>query len=217
VLSGAPTVAPTFSAFDQYGNQVYNQSNAAYLLLAAGFVPAPRVTGISPTIGPAAGGTTLKISGTGFTAATGVRFAGTAAASFTIHSDTSITAVSPAASAGTVDVSVTSEGGPSAASAMDQFTFVGAPSVSGIDPNNGPLGGGTTVTITGTNFTYAPGVNFGETHYRPPRRTSPDPCRLPSAERRPSRRPSEHGARSRPERPPEPVPEQPSPVNPRAR
>jgi len=162
VLSGAPTVDPTFSAFDQYGNQVYNQSNAAYLFLAAGFLPAPRVTGISPTIGPAAGGTTLTISGTGFTAATGVSFGSTAAASFTINSDTSITAVSPAASAGTVDVTVTSAGGPSAASAMDQFTFVGAPSVSGIDPNNGPLGGGTTVTITGTNFTYANGVNFGD-------------------------------------------------------
>src|SRR6516164_4595356 len=29
----APTVDPTFSAFDQYGNEVYNQSNHAYLLL----------------------------------------------------------------------------------------------------------------------------------------------------------------------------------------
>ncbi len=51
VLSAAPTVDPTFSAFDQYGNEVYNQSNSAYLLLASGFVPAPRVTGVSPTTG----------------------------------------------------------------------------------------------------------------------------------------------------------------------
>src|SRR5215468_9670800 len=30
-LTSAPTVEPTFSAFDQYGNEVYNQSNSAYL------------------------------------------------------------------------------------------------------------------------------------------------------------------------------------------
>src|SRR6476661_2562757 len=40
VLAGAPTVDPTFSAFDAFGNEVYNQSTRAYLLLASGFVPA---------------------------------------------------------------------------------------------------------------------------------------------------------------------------------
>lgn len=35
------------------------------------------------------------------------------------------------------------------------------PSVTSIQPNSGPVGGGTSVTITGTNFTNAVGVNFG--------------------------------------------------------
>jgi len=163
VLSAAPTVDPTFSAFDQYGNEVYNQSNSAYLLLASGFVPAPRVTGVSPTTGPATGGTTVTITGTGFTAATSVSFGGTAAASFTMNGDTSITAVSPAAGAGTIDVTVSSAGGTSATSPSDQFTFVATPTVSGVSPNSGPVSGGALVTITGTNFIDVTAVNFGDT------------------------------------------------------
>jgi cysteine-rich repeat protein len=163
VLSAAPTVDPTFSAFDQYGNEVYNQSNSAFLLLASGFVPTPRVTGVSPTFGPAAGGTTLTITGTGFTGATGVSFGATGAASFTVNGDTSITAVSPAASGGTVDVTVTTAGGPSSASSSDQFMFIAAPQVSGIVPDSGPLNGGTLVTISGANFIDVAVVYFGET------------------------------------------------------
>jgi hypothetical protein len=163
VLSSAPTVDPTFSATDQFGNQLYNQSNAAFLVLASGFVPTPRVTGRSPTIGPASGGTAVSITGTGFTAATAVRFGGADAASFMVNGDTSISAVAPPGSPETVDVTVASQGGTSATSPIDQFTFVGAPSVSGLDPNSGPVSGGTIVTITGTNFTHAGGVNFGET------------------------------------------------------
>lgn len=162
VLPTAPTVDPTFSALDQDGNEVYNQSNRAYLLLAPGFVPAPRITGVSPTSGPATGGTTLAITGTALTSATAVTFGSTPAASFTVNGDTSITAVSPAASADTVDVAVTTAGGTSPASANDQFTFIGVPTVSGISPDSGPVNGGTTVTITGANFTDASAVNFGE-------------------------------------------------------
>jgi cysteine-rich repeat protein len=162
VLSGAPTVDPTFSAFDQFGNEVYNLSNRAYLVLATGFVPEPRVTGISPTTGPAAGGTTVTITGDGLTGATAVSFGSDSATSFTVNGDTSITALSPLASAGTVDVTVTTAGGTSAASPDDQFTFVAAPVVSGISPDNGPVSGGTTVTITGANFTDASGVTFGD-------------------------------------------------------
>ena len=137
VLPTAPTVDPTFSAFDQYGNEIYNQSNRAYLLLAPGFVPAPRITRVSPTSGPAAGGTTLTITGTAFTNAMAVTFGSTPAASFTVNGDTSITAISPAASAGTVDITVTTAGGTSSASSNDQFAFIAAPAVSGVSPDNG--------------------------------------------------------------------------------
>ncbi len=52
--------------------------------------PGLAVTGISPTNGPV--GTSVSISGTGFTGATGVRINGTAVTGFTVNSATSITA-----------------------------------------------------------------------------------------------------------------------------
>src|SRR5207302_877488 len=55
--------------------------------------------------------------------ATAVDFGTTPAASFVINSDTSITAVSPAHAAGTVDVTVTNAQGTSATTPLDQFTF----------------------------------------------------------------------------------------------
>jgi hypothetical protein len=81
------------------------------------------VTSVDPNAGPADGGTSVTITGGGFTGAIEVDFGGIPAADFVVDSDTSITATSPAASAGTVDVAVTTLGGTSAASASDQFTY----------------------------------------------------------------------------------------------
>ncbi|WP_233174791.1 IPTL-CTERM sorting domain-containing protein [Delftia sp. ASV31] len=129
------------------------------------YVAAPSVTSISPTAGPTGGGTTVIITGTGFAAAPGtgaVRF-GATTATYTINSNTQITATTPAGSAGTVDVTVSTVGGTSATSAADQFTYVPAPTVTSISPTSGPTSGGTTVTITGTNFSGATAVTFGGT------------------------------------------------------
>ncbi|WP_237736703.1 beta strand repeat-containing protein, partial [Delftia acidovorans] len=129
------------------------------------YVAAPSVTSISPTAGPTGGGTTVIITGTGFAAAPGtgaVRF-GAATATYTINSNTQITATAPAGSAGTVDVTVTTVGGTSATSAADQFTYVSAPTVTSISPTAGPTAGGTTVTLTGTNLSGATAVTFGAT------------------------------------------------------
>ncbi|MDQ6937760.1 MAG: SBBP repeat-containing protein, partial [Actinomycetota bacterium] len=73
--------------------------------------------------GPVVGGTTVVLSGTGFTGATAVSFGGTAAASFTVNSDTQITAVSPAHAAGQVNVTVTAPGGTSPANQVTLYEF----------------------------------------------------------------------------------------------
>ena len=73
---------------------------------------APTVTGLSPTSGPAAGGTLVTITGTSFTGATAVDFGTTAATNVTVVNDTTITADSPAGT-GTVDVTVTTPAGTS--------------------------------------------------------------------------------------------------------
>ncbi|MDZ5637369.1 beta strand repeat-containing protein, partial [Janthinobacterium sp. GMG1] len=127
------------------------------------YIPAPTVTSISPTAGPATGGSTVIITGTGFTGAAAVTFGATAATGFTVNSATQITATAPPGVAGTVDVTVTTPGGTSAAGAADKYTFVAVPTVTSISPTAGPTAGGTSVTITGTGFTGAAAVTFGST------------------------------------------------------
>jgi hypothetical protein len=104
----------------------------------------------------------VTISGDGFTGANAVDFGSVPAASYTVNGDTSITAVAPVAAGGTVDITVTTAGGTSASSANDQFTFVAQPVISGLSPNIGPVTGGTTVTVSGANFTDATSVRIGD-------------------------------------------------------
>ncbi|UKZ03661.1 IPT/TIG domain-containing protein (plasmid) [Streptomyces viridifaciens] len=66
------------------------------------------------SISPASGatGSVVTLTGSGFSEATAVRFSAVAAPSFTVVSDTQITATAPAGS-GTVQVTVTTPGGTS--------------------------------------------------------------------------------------------------------
>ena len=80
------------------------------------------VTGVSPARGPAGGGTRVVITGSRLTGATGVSFGTAAAAKFTVDSGTQVTATSPPGT-GTVDVTVTTPAGASAATPADQFTY----------------------------------------------------------------------------------------------
>ncbi len=130
------------------------------LSYTAAAVPAPTITGINPVSGPAAGGTSVVITGTNFNGASSVTFGGTPATGLTITS-TSITCTTPSHTAGAVDVSVTTPGG--TATATNGFTFGAAPTISQVAPNFGPTVGGTSVTVTGTNLTGATGVTFGGT------------------------------------------------------
>src|SRR5215472_16439820 len=120
----------------------------------------PTVTNVNPNTGPTSGGTSVTITGTNFSGVTGVRFGNNAAGSFTVDSATQITATSPAG-VGTVDVTVTTAGGTSAISSGDRFTYGSAPTVTNVNPNIGPTSGGTSVTITGTNFSGVTAVRFG--------------------------------------------------------
>jgi outer membrane protein assembly factor BamB len=81
----------------------------------------PLVTTLSPTSGPAAGGTVVTISGSNFSGATSVTFGGRSAA-FHIVSDTEITTTSPPHAAGSVSVVVHAPAGNS--SKNHKFTYV---------------------------------------------------------------------------------------------
>jgi hypothetical protein len=122
----------------------------------------PTVTSISPALGPLTAGTSVTITGTGFTGATKVYFGTNAATSFTVINAIMITATAPAVLAGTtVNVTVTTPAGTSAAVSADQYTYQGVPVVTKVALNTGPLGGGIPVTITGSSFTGATNVYFG--------------------------------------------------------
>jgi hypothetical protein len=127
--------------------------------------PAPTVTGLSNTSGSAAGGNTIAILGSNFTAATGVSFGSTALDpnAFTVVSDNSIIATVPAGTPGTVDVQVTTDSGTSTTSSADQYTdtAVPAPVVSALSPSSGGSGGGTLVYVSGSGLTGATAVLFG--------------------------------------------------------
>jgi hypothetical protein len=120
----------------------------------------PVVTIIAPSSGPAAGGTSVTITGANFSGASDVQFGAAYAPAFTVNSATLITATAPAGS-GTVDVTVTVDGFTSATSAADQFTYGAGPAVTSVAPNSGSTAGGTSVTITGAGFTGATAVSFG--------------------------------------------------------
>ncbi|MCU1349076.1 MAG: repeat protein, partial [Acidobacteria bacterium] len=111
---------------------------------------APAATDLAPRRGPAAGGTTVRITGSGFVApGTQVKFGTNAATSVTVLSPTELTAIAPAGS-GSVDVVVTTAGG--SATVAGKYTYLASPTIAAITPATGPGGGGTAVTITGANF-----------------------------------------------------------------
>jgi len=91
--------------------------------LKVGKPPPPTVTGLSPKKGPTSGHTTVTISGTGLLEATGVKFGGTPALEYNKISETSMTAVSPEGTKGTVEVTVTTPSGPSAPTKKDHFKY----------------------------------------------------------------------------------------------
>lgn len=109
------------------------------------------VTLVNPASGSTAGGQAVTIYGTNFLGASLVTFGGTAAVPFTVVDSKTITATTPAHSAGPVTVEVTTASGLSTGGA-NKYTYSAAPTVTLVSPNNGPLVGGQSVTITGTNF-----------------------------------------------------------------
>ncbi|MBW4891704.1 IPT/TIG domain-containing protein [Mucilaginibacter sp. HMF5004] len=120
------------------------------------FLPAPTITSFTPTA--AGGASTVTITGTNFTGVTAVSIGGVAATSYSVVSSTSITAV-VSTSATNGNVVVTTTGG---TASLAGFTFLPGPTITAFTPTTGIIG--TTVTITGTNFTGVTAVKFGGTN-----------------------------------------------------
>lgn len=121
---------------------------------------APRPISFTPTSGTT--GTAVVITGQNFSGtsgAAGVKINGVNAASYTVDSDTQITAYPAATTALTGSITVTNSNGNGSAST---FTFTPPPFVDGFYSARGAIGD--TVTIYGRNFTGATAVKFGATN-----------------------------------------------------
>jgi hypothetical protein len=112
----------------------------------------PAISAFSPALGPT--GTSVAIKGSHFTGTTAVSFGGVPAKSFTVNSDTSITAVVAAGASG--NIAVTTIYGTAIKAG---FTYLPPPAITLFTPTTG--GPGTIVTITGNFFIGTTIVKFG--------------------------------------------------------
>jgi hypothetical protein len=119
--------------------------------------PGPTITSFKPTSGPV--GTSVQITGTGLFGASTVTFNTTNATTFTVDSNTQITATVPAG-ATTGRIKVTTSGG-TATSATNFTVTGGAFAITSFNPMTGVIG--TSVVITGVGFTGVNRVRFNGT------------------------------------------------------
>lgn len=118
---------------------------------------APTLSTFTPNAGLS--GTSITITGSGFTGATSVRFGGVSASSFVVNSSTQITAtVAPGSYTGSVSVTLPFV---TVSKPVYFFTTPVAPTVSSFTPTS--AGTGSQVTISGSKFTGASEVSFGGT------------------------------------------------------
>jgi hypothetical protein len=115
------TTAVGFWLGSSSGSQKKDDVIGAALRASSG--AAPVVTAISPKSGGVGGGTTVTVTGSGFTGATSVQFGANNASAVTVVSDTQIPATSPPGNVGTVDVTVATPAGGSAPSLANRFTY----------------------------------------------------------------------------------------------
>lgn len=96
-----------------------------FILTINTLLSAPSVVNLNPFIGPSSGGTVVIITGTGFSGASAVLFDGVPAAGFSVLTDTTILATSPAHSPQVVSVTVTTPSGSSPNTPESLFVYQG--------------------------------------------------------------------------------------------
>jgi hypothetical protein len=116
------------------------------------FLVTPQITSFSPASGVV--GTVISITGVSLTQTSRVTIGGKAA-SFTVNSDTSVSATVPPGAKTGAAISITTAGG--IASSKAKLAVVS--SIKSFSPTSGPVG--TAVTITGNSFTKTTKVTFG--------------------------------------------------------
>lgn len=100
----------------------------------------------------------VTITGTNFVSGATVSIGGTAATGVSVTNSMTITATTPAGTAGAASVVVTTVGG--TATLSNGYTYIAPPNLVSSNPTTGPIAGGTSVTLTGTDFVAGATVTF---------------------------------------------------------
>ena len=123
------------------------------------YISGPTITLISPDNGSVLTETPITITGTGFITGTTVLVNTSPLTLLSIVNSTTITGKTPALTEGEKVVTLTNAGG----TAISAFTYkLQPPVISSLSPVSGPKEGGTSVTITGTNFVGVSSIKFGD-------------------------------------------------------
>jgi hypothetical protein len=104
-------VTPRGQQADLVDVVVYNKNGVSTQRRAFRYLPDLRVSRLAPLSGPAAGGTVVTLTGSGFTGATEVRFGAVAGTGLAVSNDGALTVTTPAQALGAVDVTVTTPRG----------------------------------------------------------------------------------------------------------
>jgi hypothetical protein len=129
----------------------------------------PAITGLSPATGLTLGGTSVIINGSGFTDTVGsaaVTFGGLDATSYTVNSDTKITATAPPHDAGTVPVQVIAPGGTTPDTGADDYTYTVAPVTTRVDVKTTKATTTPGFTWSGTWASYGSASAYGASYLR---------------------------------------------------
>ena len=136
-------------------------SQSVTLSNAFTYIDSLTITSVSPAQGPVTGGTTVTITGISFRSSASVTFGGVAAAAVTYVSSTELQATTPTHVAGPVDIVVTERHPHESVTLTGGFTYTELLSLTSVSPAEGPVIGGTVVTLTGTSFQPGATVAFG--------------------------------------------------------
>jgi large repetitive protein len=147
----SPSIIYAYVGLGSSGSVSVTSSFGTGSLSGFTFLPPTTINSFTPS--SAFSGATIYVTGHSFTDAVAFSFGDIRATSFTVLSDSTLTAIVGNGTSGNITVTTTRDN-----ATLGYFTYLG-PNITSFTPQSGAAG--TTVNISGSNFTGATAVSFG--------------------------------------------------------